>query len=194
MNTPPRKPPRPVPPRSSSARPGGSAKPLPPEGSGASPSGANPTSPPPGSPPPRRSVRQQPTAPGRPTRVMPQQPADRPPGQPIHPPAQPLPQSGMGAVNRTQLLPQDSQPAGPGHQPGPPPRQPAGGPARDVSSHRAPPVCCLGTRSAQQLKHAGGGLVGLGQHGVTRLAQDVGPGELHHLLGHVRITDAGLGR
>ncbi|HLR57403.1 MAG TPA: LCP family protein [Beutenbergiaceae bacterium] len=77
---------------------------------------------------------------------MPQQPAERPPAQPIHPPAQPLPQSGMGAVNRTQLLPQDSQPAGPGHYPGQPghyPGQPAapGGyaPARPPRRRRRRP-------------------------------------------------------
>lgn len=85
MNTPPRKPPRPVPPRSSSARPGGSARPLP-----TSDDAAPPVI------PPRRSVRGQPA---------PHQP-------PAQHPDQPLPRSGMGAINRTQLMPQGQPPAG----------------------------------------------------------------------------------
>lgn len=118
MNTPPRKPPRPVPPRSSSARPGGSATPVPPEPT-------PPESIPPGTPPPRRSIRPQESAPGRPTRAMPQSaPAPTPPQQQ----ARPLPQSGMGAINRTQLMPTNP----PGYSQGPTYQQPPPGhpPAR----------------------------------------------------------------
>src|SRR5690625_4901087 len=94
MNTPPRKPPKPVPPRTSQARPGGSAKPLPP---------SQPT------PPKRKSAR-----------------TNQPPPRQSQPQQQPrsIPPTSMGAVNRTQLLPQ-STPDQPHPQAQPqPPRTP----------------------------------------------------------------------
>ena len=45
----------------------------------------------------------------------------------------------------------------------------------------------------QQLQHALRHLVGLGQHGLSGLNQDVVLGVGHHLLGHVRVADGGLG-
>ena len=44
----------------------------------------------------------------------------------------------------------------------------------------------------QQLQHALRHLVGLSQHGLRGLDQDVVLGVGHHLLGHVRVADGGL--
>ena len=45
----------------------------------------------------------------------------------------------------------------------------------------------------EQLQNVLRQLVGLGQHGGSRLAQDVVLGEFHHLLRHVDVADAGFG-
>ena len=45
----------------------------------------------------------------------------------------------------------------------------------------------------EQLQHALGHLVGLGQHGLGGLDQDVVLGVGHHLVGHVGVADGGLG-
>ncbi len=45
----------------------------------------------------------------------------------------------------------------------------------------------------QQLQHALGHLVCLGQHGLGRLDEDVVLGVSHHLVGHVGVADGGLG-
>ena len=44
----------------------------------------------------------------------------------------------------------------------------------------------------EQLEHALGNLVGLGQHGLGGLDQDVVLGVGHHLLGHIGVADGGL--
>ena len=45
----------------------------------------------------------------------------------------------------------------------------------------------------EQLQHALGHLIGLGQHGLGGLDQDVVLGVGHHLVGHVGVADGGLG-
>ena len=44
---------------------------------------------------------------------------------------------------------------------------------------------------AQQLEHALGHLVGLGQHGLGGLDQDVILDVAHHLGGHIGVADGG---
>ena len=44
----------------------------------------------------------------------------------------------------------------------------------------------------EQLQHALGHLIGLGQHGLGGLDQDVVLGVGHHLVGHVGVADGGL--
>ena len=45
----------------------------------------------------------------------------------------------------------------------------------------------------EQLQHALGHLIGLSQHGLGGLDQDVVLGVGHHLVGHVGVADGGLG-
>ena len=70
------------------------------------------------------------------------------------------------------------------------------GPLRGPALALAPvhPRCSrrLG-RLLQQLQHALGHLVGLGQHRLGGLDQDVVLGVRHHLLRHVGVADGGLG-
>ena len=44
----------------------------------------------------------------------------------------------------------------------------------------------------QELQHALGHLIRLGQHGLGRLDQDVVLGVGHHLVGHIGVADGGL--
>src|SRR4051794_15876837 len=72
-------------------------------------------------------------------------------------------------------------------------RSPCAGIA-DGAGPKADPIRSLRLELApQELQHLLRRLVRLGQHRGAGLGQDLAPGELHHLLGHVRVTDAALG-
>lgn len=112
MTMPPRKPPRPLPGHSSHARPGGSATPLPPQDQPQQPRAEQ-----------TNRGSNQGSSPQRPPVIPPQRKSVKPAAHPHDP-------TGMGAVNKTQLMPQGTPPQYQQGQPQYQYPQPQGSPPR----------------------------------------------------------------
>lgn len=68
-------------------------------------------------------------------------------------------------------------------------------PIKKKTLRRGPLLITIALKSAtDELEHWLRLAVGLGQHRRTGLSEDVQLGELHHLGGHIDVSDPGLGR